>query len=136
MTDFAGDYERAVSSSYRQEPVGSLGSIRLSSRVRTVWRATFAGQAQFNKERARSMGAEKNKDKTDRLKNKEYEKELRRLQGELRKLQDWVKHKGLRVIVIFEGEVADVYAEIHAAFSSRRRDRDLRLQLVQPRRCA
>src|SRR5215472_3714644 len=41
-----------------------------------------------------------------RLKRKQYEKELRRLQGELCKLQDWVKHKGLRVIVIFEGRDA------------------------------
>jgi len=30
-------------------------------------------------------------------------KELRRLQAELCKLQDWVKHKGLRVIIVFEG---------------------------------
>jgi len=37
------------------------------------------------------------------LKNKEYVKELRRLQAELCRLQDWVKHKGLRVIVVFEG---------------------------------
>src|SRR5262245_60678915 len=44
--------------------------------------------------------------KTDgekKLKNKKYEKHLRRLQAELCRLQDWVKHKGLRVIVIFEG---------------------------------
>jgi polyphosphate kinase 2 len=41
-----------------------------------------------------------------RLKRKQYEKELRRLQGELCRLQDWVKHKGLRVIVIFEGRDA------------------------------
>ncbi len=34
---------------------------------------------------------------------KEYEKELRKLQVELCRLQDWVKHQGLRVIVIFEG---------------------------------
>jgi len=34
---------------------------------------------------------------------KEYEKELRRLQVELCKLQDWVKHKGQRIIVVFEG---------------------------------
>jgi polyphosphate kinase 2 len=34
---------------------------------------------------------------------KEYEKELRRLQVELCKLQDWVKYKGLRVILVFEG---------------------------------
>jgi polyphosphate kinase 2 len=38
-----------------------------------------------------------------RLKRKRYEKELRRLQAELCHLQAWVKHKGLRVIVIFEG---------------------------------
>jgi polyphosphate kinase 2 len=33
-------------------------------------------------------------------------KELRKLQGELCRLQEWVKHKGLRVIVIFEGRDA------------------------------
>jgi polyphosphate kinase 2 len=38
-----------------------------------------------------------------RLKRKQYEKELRRLQGELCRLQDWVKHNGLRVIIVFEG---------------------------------
>jgi len=38
-----------------------------------------------------------------KLKRKKYEKELRKLQAELCRLQDWVKHKGLRVIVIFEG---------------------------------
>ena len=38
-----------------------------------------------------------------KLKNKEYAKELRRLQAELCLLQEWVKHKGLRVIVVFEG---------------------------------
>ena len=35
--------------------------------------------------------------------NKEYEKELRRLQVELCKLQGWVKYKGLRIILLFEG---------------------------------
>ena len=38
-----------------------------------------------------------------KLKGKEYEKELRRLQAELCTLQAWVKDKGLRVIVVFEG---------------------------------
>ena len=41
-----------------------------------------------------------------KMKRKKYEKELRKLQGELCKLQDWVKHKGLRVIIIFEGRDA------------------------------
>jgi len=40
------------------------------------------------------------------LGRKQYEKELRRLQAKLCKLQDWVKHAGLRVIVIFEGRDA------------------------------
>ncbi len=38
-----------------------------------------------------------------KLKRKTYEKELRRLQAELCLLQEWVKEKGLRVIVLFEG---------------------------------
>ena len=38
-----------------------------------------------------------------KLKRKDYEKELRRLQVELCTLQEWVKHKGLRVIIVFEG---------------------------------
>ena len=38
-----------------------------------------------------------------KLKRKEYEKELRKLQAELCHLQAWVKHKGLRAIVVFEG---------------------------------
>jgi polyphosphate kinase 2 len=37
------------------------------------------------------------------MKRKEYEKELSRLQVELCKLQDWVKYKGLRIILVFEG---------------------------------
>src|SRR5271154_2836340 len=42
----------------------------------------------------------------ERLKRKIYEKELHRLQKELCKLQDWVKYKGLRVMVVFEGRDA------------------------------
>jgi len=37
---------------------------------------------------------------------KQYEKELERLQVGLCKLQEWVKYKGLRVIVVFEGRDA------------------------------
>jgi len=39
----------------------------------------------------------------DKLKRKDYETELRRLQAELCLLQEWVKHEGLRVIILFEG---------------------------------
>src|SRR5579871_322051 len=41
-----------------------------------------------------------------RMKRKEYEKELRKLQAELCRLQDWVVHKRLRVVVVFEGRDA------------------------------
>ena len=40
---------------------------------------------------------------SQRMKRKEYEKELERLHGELVKLQEWVKHEGLKVCVVFEG---------------------------------
>jgi polyphosphate kinase 2 len=41
-----------------------------------------------------------------KMKRKAYEKELRKLQVELCRLQDWVKRKGLRVIILFEGRDA------------------------------
>jgi polyphosphate kinase 2 len=37
------------------------------------------------------------------LKEKEYQRELKKLHVELVKLQEWVKHKGLKVCVVFEG---------------------------------
>ena len=39
----------------------------------------------------------------ENLKRKEYERELKRLHVELVKLQEWVKHKGLKICVVFEG---------------------------------
>ncbi|MGR5138815.1 polyphosphate kinase 2 [Vibrio jasicida] len=41
-----------------------------------------------------------------KLKKKEYEEALEHLQIELVKLQEWVKHKGLKVVVLFEGRDA------------------------------
>ena len=40
------------------------------------------------------------------MKRKEYERELRKLQTRLCILQDWVKQKGLRVLIVFEGRDA------------------------------
>jgi len=40
------------------------------------------------------------------LKRKQYAKELRKLQQELCALQEWVKHKGERVMILFEGRDA------------------------------
>lgn len=47
---------------------------------------------------------EKKDDK--KISNKVYEKELARLQEELVNLQRWIKHKGLKIVVIFEGRDA------------------------------
>jgi polyphosphate kinase 2 len=44
--------------------------------------------------------------KSAKLKNKEFEAQLAKLQVELVKVQLWVQHKGLRVVVIFEGRDA------------------------------
>jgi len=41
-----------------------------------------------------------------RMKRKAYEKELRKLQVQLCRLQAWVKQEGLRVIIVFEGRDA------------------------------
>lgn len=41
-----------------------------------------------------------------KIANAIYEKELERLQVELVKMQEWVKHEGLKVVVIFEGRDA------------------------------
>ena len=50
------------------------------------------------------MAKKKHKDEPKpKLKRSDYEEELRRLQAELCTLQAWVKAKGLRAIVIFEG---------------------------------
>jgi polyphosphate kinase 2 len=35
--------------------------------------------------------------------DRDYEKELRRLQVELVKFQEWIRHQGLQVVVVFEG---------------------------------
>ncbi len=46
------------------------------------------------------------KAKKHKIDDKVYQKELARLQIELVKMQEWVKHEGLKVVVIFEGRDA------------------------------
>ena len=106
--------------------------------------------------------------KPGKLTTKQYTKALRKLQGRLCELQEWVKHKGLRVIIVFEGrdaagkggtikaltervsprvfrvvalpapsdrEKSQMYMQRYMpALPGRGRGRDLRPQLVQPRR--
>src|SRR5208283_5980576 len=41
-----------------------------------------------------------------KLSKKDYERELFKLQIELVKMQDWVKHTGVRIVIVFEGRDA------------------------------
>ena len=52
------------------------------------------------------VGRHPSPDKINKLTKKLYEKELMRLQTELIKMQEWVKHNGLKVAVVFEGRDA------------------------------
>lgn len=57
-------------------------------------------------EKARATETTAKSGKKEKLDNKFYEKELAKLQCELIKLQEWIKAKGLKVVVIFEGRDA------------------------------
>src|SRR6266403_5294408 len=66
-------------------------------------RTLLAGKLRLNDT---SQGHQKRNGHSKNLKTKKYEKTLRKLQGELCKLQEWVKQKGLRVMIVFEGRDA------------------------------
>jgi polyphosphate kinase 2 len=55
------------------------------------------------KGRAESAAAAGDDKKEEKLKRKDYERELEKLHVELVKLQEWTKQKGLKVCVVFEG---------------------------------
>jgi polyphosphate kinase 2 len=65
----------------------------------------MAGQLMGDDAMAKGKSAAKAKGSKQegKLKRKKYDKQLRRLHVELVKLQEWVKHKGLKVCVVFEG---------------------------------
>src|SRR6187401_509573 len=50
-----------------------------------------------------SRSKAKEGDPAEELSNKDYARELKKLHVELVKLQDWVKHKGLKICIVFEG---------------------------------
>ncbi len=58
------------------------------------------------KKKKKESKREAGKNKPIRLESGVYAEELRRLQIELVKLQEWIKAKGLKVVVIFEGRDA------------------------------
>ncbi|OQA46178.1 MAG: Polyphosphate kinase 2 (PPK2) [Chloroflexi bacterium ADurb.Bin325] len=55
---------------------------------------------------ATSISQDEPQPKRGRMKTKEYEKELAKLNIELVKLQEWIRTKGLKVVIIFEGRDA------------------------------
>ncbi len=54
----------------------------------------------------KKKGGKKTQPAPKTLTTKVYDRELAKLQIELVKLQEWIKHKGLKVVVIFEGRDA------------------------------
>jgi polyphosphate kinase len=59
------------------------------------------------KEKREAAGKATAKDEpSEKMKRKAYERELGKLQVRLCMLQDWVKEKGLRVVIVFEGRDA------------------------------
>ncbi len=62
--------------------------------------------AQSKKDQPKDKSKDKSKDKPKKLSKKVYKAELKRLQMELVKLQYWVKERGLKAVVLFEGRDA------------------------------
>jgi polyphosphate kinase 2 len=76
--------------------------------------------------------AEVAKRRPERLKRRKYEKELRKLQAKLCLLQEWVKHKGLRVIIVFEGRDAAGKGGVIKAITERVSPRVFRVVALPP----
>jgi polyphosphate kinase 2 len=79
--------------------------------------ATLSGTVHINGDRKsvpkplkrkqkKTPGSEGSSNRLAKLKRKDFEERLAKLQAELVKLQMWVQHKGLKIVVIFEGRDA------------------------------
>jgi polyphosphate kinase len=68
----------------------------------------------MSKDKDKGKRAKNGGDGPERMKRKDYEDELRKLQVKLCHLQEWVKQKGLRVIIAFEGRDAGKGGTIRA----------------------
>jgi polyphosphate kinase 2 (PPK2 family) len=89
----------------QQEQHGAL----LSSGIRIVLRrdriivSSSPGGCQMLKDKQKNGEATEAPAEAGKVSRKEFEKELAKLQVELTRLQTWVKDKGTRIIVVFEG---------------------------------
>jgi polyphosphate kinase 2 len=98
--------ETAVEQGEKQEPmVDETAKEAISEQTAADVPQTITHNAQDEPRLGQDRPLDKYK-KSGKLKPIYYEKELTRLQEELVKLQYWVKEKGLRVVVIFEGRDA------------------------------
>ena len=75
-------------------------------KTRRTKKTKVAKRTAQNVEAPRSHKKREKGEKRKKLSGKRYEKELARTHLELVKLQEWVKAKGLKVVVIFEGRDA------------------------------
>ncbi|HVM97670.1 MAG TPA: polyphosphate kinase 2 [Candidatus Acidoferrales bacterium] len=55
------------------------------------------------RDKSSNDGSDSRQELPEKLTRKEYEKHLAKLHVELVKLQEWIKHKGLKVCIVFEG---------------------------------
>lgn len=77
------------------------------AKKKSAAKSSKSPKGQSNGQGGQGNGADNVKAKPARkIKNKTYEKELFSMQLELVKLQEWIRHKGLKVVVIFEGRDA------------------------------
>jgi polyphosphate kinase len=76
----------------------------LKFKARSIQPDTLYGTNESSK--SDSIAGDFKKQKGKKLKKKKYNRELAKLQIELVKLQEWIKKKGLKVVVIFEGRDA------------------------------
>jgi polyphosphate kinase 2 len=69
----------------------------------------------------------KAKDEGGKMKRREYEKKLKKLQGELVKVQLWAQHTGAKVVVLFEGRDAAGKGGVIKAITERTSPRVFRI---------
>src|SRR6187549_1942970 len=82
-------------------PRSRRSSVRRRARRRPRPESLETGGPMAARDKALDGGA--GKAKREKLSRKEYEKRLAKLHVELVKAQEWIKEKGLKVCIVFEG---------------------------------
>jgi polyphosphate kinase 2 len=81
-------------------PRFAAGCVAFAASVVLAFECMGGGGQNMAKDKQKAKG---DSDKKGRIKGKDYDKEISRLHVELVKLQEWVKYKGLRICIVFEG---------------------------------